>query len=177
MKRHIAYPLFLFLCGTLMLLTTTGCNKSDDDDTPSTGSNQIKTLADLKALFDKGEITHIDYVTKDNRVLLDEEIESMTILPNTNVHDFELMEIVTKAPPSSNSTPDDLRERHTTSLTFADKIVNSDLPTTHWAQTITTLNGTEVENFAPYAFLIDSEITTASLAILEDKLQIRLKKK
>lgn len=176
MKRQIPNRLLLFLCGTALLLTT-GCNKSDDDDTPSTGSNQINTLADLKALFDKGEITHIDYVTIENRVLLDEEIESMTIYATTNVFDFELMEIVTIAPPSSRDAKGVQRETHTTSLTFADEIVNSDLPTTHWAETISSLNGTTIEGFAPHAFLQDSEINTASLAILDDKLQIKFKKK
>lgn len=175
MKRRIVYPLLLFLCGATMLLTT-GCNKSDDDKTP-TGTDQIKTLADLKALFDKGEITHIDFVTKDNRVLLDEEIETIVIVPQTSVFNFELMQIVTMSPPLTEGTSDDLRQRNTTSLTFADEIINSDLQTTHWAQTVTSLHGTEVESFAPHAFLIDSEISTASLAILGDKLQIKLKKK
>lgn len=174
MTCKIAYRLFMFLCGTMLL--TTSCSDSDNPDT-TTGADQIKSLADLKALFDKGEVTHIDFITKKLRVLLDEEIESMEIIPNDDIFGFELIEIVTMSPGLSADTPDNLRQHNTTSLTFADKIVNSDLPTTYWAQTITKIHRVEVEDFKPYAYLIDSEITTAGLSLLEDKLQMEFKKK
>lgn len=174
MKRHIAIRLCLFLCGTMFL--TTSCSNSDDGN-KATESDQITTLADLKALFDKGEVTHIDFKTKENRELLDEEIETIVIVPKTDIFDFKLMQIVTKSPPLSENTPDHLRQRNTTSLTFEDEIVNKDPKLSTWVVTATEINGVEVESFTPHAFLFDSEINTATLSLLGDKLQMKFKKK
>lgn len=178
MTRTLVSRLFLLLC--LILLLTTGCTSDDDNDTASAASTP-QTLADLKALFDTGEITHIDFETVKQRTLLDEEIESMTIVSNNDIFDFELMEVITKSPALSENTPDALRQRNKTSLTFSEKaepvITANNTPVGNWAQTMISISSNTLDNFTPRANLIDSEITTVSLVLLKDKLRMKFKKK
>ena len=55
MKRNIAIRLFFLLCGVVPLIAACSSN-SDDGDNTNSGNDQITTLANLKALFDKGLI-------------------------------------------------------------------------------------------------------------------------
>ncbi|TYA74947.1 hypothetical protein [Seonamhaeicola marinus] len=178
MKRPIAIRLCFVLCITSSIFTACSSNSDDGDGGNETGD--LTTLEVLKALFDNGDITHIDFETAEQRVLLDEEIESMTIVANDDIFGFKLLKIVTMSPPLSENTPDALRQRHTTSLTFSDQaepIVIDDNANGNWAETVISINGVIKDDFAPRANLFDSEITTSGLVVLKDKLRMKFIKK
>ncbi len=146
------------------LLLCVSCGSDGAGDATAT---TINSLASLKAAFDNGDITMVDYKTVKQREILNQTITKMEVnSQGDTVNDLPHIKITSKA---DNGVS--LRVRLTLEEDPNLEIVNG-VRISVWAETIVYLNGSQTTSFKPFAIIIDSEITSTSLNTLDDTLQV-----
>lgn len=162
--------IFVFLFQLLFLSISCG-NDDSGDETGDSPSATIDSITSLKAAFDNGSITHVDYKTVKQRELLNETITKMELFnQGDNVVEYAHIKITSKA---------DDGVSHRVRLALQDDpnlAIIDGVRVSTWVESNVTVNGASTPNFKPYALIISSDITSTGLNTLDDTLQIDFKK-
>lgn len=156
----------LYLFSVLFLLSACGSDDSDDGAGEPTDTN-INSLESLKAVFDRGDFTMVDYKTVELREILNEAITEIELNDQgDNVSDLPHIKITSKA---ENGVTTRVR------LTLEEdpnlEIVNG-VRISSWAESTIYINGSQTPSFTPFSLINDSEISSTVLNSLSDKLQV-----
>ncbi|PKV50814.1 hypothetical protein ATE84_2881 [Aquimarina sp. MAR_2010_214] len=162
--RTISQNIVLFYCFTMILLAS--CRK----DSHENKDIEIDSLESLKAAFDHGMITHVDFKTIKQDNILNDKITAVELIYD-EVGQFPYLKLLSV---SEKGKP------HSASLTLDHSVKGSiaeDMVFAPWVETHTYLNGKKIITFTPYTVIFESGITSSGLNIMSDTLQIDFRKK